>query len=266
MPGNEVELPELFAPELDEREDDVRAGQAILDELVPTLAALPPSPFPAGVPLGRAALAALRRVEQVDAPGLRAPADDADTTLRADLALLPARLWRADCVEDTRRYALALLAARRQAATARAGQSAAALPVALLAAATEVRGRMMALLSYHLGDDAAVGPTLRSIAAGAGHLDLADDLARLAGLHAAHDAALRDDRRHYRADDASRARQLATQITRALTGGPAGDDAPARVPKVFALLEAAHEELTRGLRFVQPGMAWPTLRGAARRR
>ncbi|MEZ4469000.1 MAG: hypothetical protein R3F43_32360 [bacterium] len=151
MPGNEVELPELFAPELDEREDDVRAGQAILDELVPTLAALPPSPFPAGVPLGRAALAALRRVEQVDAPGLRAPADDADTTLRADLALLPARLWRADCVEDTRRYALALLAARRQAATARAGQSAAALPVAPLAAATEVRGRMMALLSYHLG-------------------------------------------------------------------------------------------------------------------
>jgi hypothetical protein len=79
--------------------------------------------------------------------------------------------------------------------------------------ATTLRARMLRVLEYHLGDDAALAARMAAIRGGKGSIDLRNDLLALAELYRQHHAELADDRRHYRADDADSATRMAAEVT-----------------------------------------------------
>lgn len=103
--------------------------------------------------------------------------------------------------------------------------SGAKLPEDTLAEATEVKQRMMRVLTYHLGDDDEVAAELADIRAGAGYVDLANDLMRLAALYEQHAEALAADTRHYHAEDSIAAKRLAHTMVQVLGDGRYDDAA-----------------------------------------
>jgi hypothetical protein len=136
--------------------------------------------------------------------------------------------------------------------------------------ATTLRTRMLRVLEYHLGDHPALAARLAAIRGGKGPIDLANDLIALADLYRQHQAELVDDRRHYRADDASAATSVAAEITRQLSGGAAKEverwtELQARA---WTLLQQIYEEVRRAGQFLfyyeDPEAKFPSLFAAAR--
>lgn len=81
----------------------------------------------------------------------------------------------------------------------------------------EARTRVVDLLTYHFRKNPFMMMELADIRRGNGLLDLAVDLARLAGHISVHKAALDHDRINYRADDETMLRGLSNQIREELT-------------------------------------------------
>lgn len=97
------------------------------------------------------------------------------------------------------------------------------VPDEILSPGGEVKQRMLKVIDYVLGDVTGVGDQVADIRSGTGHMDLAEDLMRLADVYEAHATALAVDRIRYRAEDAVAARKLAHCIFQVLGDGPASD-------------------------------------------
>lgn len=119
----------------------------------------------------------------------------------------------------------------------------------------KLRSGMLRVLEYNLDHDAKVMKQVTILRAGTGYLDLANDLAALSELYREHAAALSDDKRRYRAEDGTRASQLASSLL-VYVGGAAPtpesgwSDMQARC---WTLMSAAYREVCRGGLFLIPG-------------
>jgi hypothetical protein len=131
---------------------------------------------------------------------------------RARFASLPVREFDIRNIEDLLPVAEALWHATVELARASVGKTGARLPLDLVQRAMELKQRLLKLVEYYLIDDPVAGPEILSIREGSGHIDLATDLSRLATLHQEHDALLRRDIKHYRADDAAAARATSDEM------------------------------------------------------
>lgn len=101
--------------------------------------------------------------------------------------------------------------------------TAAKVPEPLRAQAEVVKERMLTVLGYVVGRLPNVRDHLDDIRDGKGHIDLADDLQRLADLYKVHATALAEDRILYRATDEAEARTLAQGIYKVLGDGRSSD-------------------------------------------
>ena len=139
--------------------------------------------------------------------------------VRARFAALPAEEFDIGHVDRLESAALATWHASLSLRRATVQSSGAQVPEDVSAEAVATKQRMMRVLAYHLGDNDEVVEQLADIRSGAGHLDLATDLMRLAELYEAHAETLAADTRHYRATDRDGARSLAMAIHQALGDG-----------------------------------------------
>ncbi len=119
------------------------------------------------------------------------------------------------------------------------------LPVALVTEALEVEARMQALCEYQLADDPAIKPELDRLRPGTGHRDLANDLLGYARIYELRADVVKADPKHYRADDAARARELAGVMIQKLSTAmtPRARQAFDRYVRVWTLLCLRYEEV-----------------------
>ena len=82
---------------------------------------------------------------------------------------------------------------------------------------------MQRVAEYNLDHLPDVSLKLADIRAGNGHIDMADDLMRLAGLYESHAAILAADTLRYRAGDTGTAKQFAQAINKVLGDGRYSD-------------------------------------------
>lgn len=173
-------------------------------------------------------------------------------------------------VDGLEKVAWATWFARHKAQQSSITYTEATLPPAIVAEASELRARMLKTLSYHLEDDAEAMAAIANIRAGAGHLDLADDLAASAALYRKHQDAIRHDPKNYRATDVADAERLSERILRLLGASPVQEHAiwqryAARAAK---LLFSHYEEAIRVGRFLfhrdDPEGRFPRLHTATR--
>jgi hypothetical protein len=117
-------------------------------------------------------------------------------------------------LERLPRLSLAVWFARRQQLMHRALSSEARVPEDAMREARALRARMARVLGYWLDDRPAIVNELAFVREGAGHVDLAGDLTRLADLYERDDvrALIARDVRHYRPGDAADARRLADAV------------------------------------------------------
>jgi hypothetical protein len=122
----------------------------------------------------------------------------------------------------------------------------------MLEEAMKLRRRMLKTLDYHLEDDAEAVTRLTAIRAGAGHLDLANDLLAVADFYRERKADIAGDSRSYRKTDETDARRLADRILRLLGAVTTADQTQwkAYQARAFTLLLTHHEEARRVGRFL----------------
>jgi hypothetical protein len=180
---------------------------------------------------------------------LKIAAAAADPPERARFAELPE--FDSANVDDLESAAWALWHARVEYLAAAAGTTVATLPPDLVQEGTDTRSRMMHVLGYHFAKNAKVMLELDAIRQGAGYLDLAMDLSRLARLYHGHKATLNHDRSHYRAGDQRRALELSKRITTAIRAAenPAAAWADKQA-RAWTLLRRIYEEVAAGGRFL----------------
>lgn len=156
------------------------------------------------------------------------------------------------CVDDLAPVAQAAWYARHRFVLASATRTEARLSVPLLEEATGLRGRMLKLVEYWLGDDGALAAEIAAIRAGTGHQDLANDLIALGALFERHGDTLAQDRKLYDASDATTANRLAGEILRQLGAAATQEqnEWSAMQPRVWTLLFETYEEVRRGGRFL----------------
>ncbi|HEU4407000.1 MAG TPA: hypothetical protein VFS43_17155 [Polyangiaceae bacterium] len=135
---------------------------------------------------------------------------------------------------------------RRQQQRLARSSSGAALPEDDVRAAYELRGRMMLVLDYHLGDRRDIAQDLAHLREGAGHQDLANDLQTLRELYLRDDVkpVIERDVKNYRATDPDDAHRLARAIMLSL--GVSKEDEAKRLTRlaqrVATLLVRAYEK------------------------
>lgn len=189
-----------------------------------------------------------------------------DKKLSARYAALPATEFDHSALSDLEAAAQAALWAQAQLAAAEAAAPGGRLPVDLIDQATELRQLMLAVCEYHFRDDARLAQQVADIRSGAGYLDLAEDLQRLAALYRSERDTLKQDVRFYKAEDAATALKLSQRITSELRF-QSSQDAREVSWRTWALLLELYEEVARGGRFLlrQAGdTAFPTIITAGR--
>ncbi|WP_437669492.1 hypothetical protein [Sorangium sp. So ce131] len=165
--------------------------------------------------------------------------------VRARFARLPREEFDIAHVDELGLACFAALYAIAEARSAGALETDARLPVALLAEATEVEARMQALCEYQLADDPAIKPELDRLRPGTGHRDLANDLLGYARIYELRADVVKADRRHYRAGDAARARELAGAMIQKLSAAmtPKAREAYDRYVRAWTLLSQRYDEV-----------------------
>jgi hypothetical protein len=114
-----------------------------------------------------------------------------------------------DLVEPASRAVIYL---ETQVELAAVGASQVKLPLDLVTKATEVRGRMLKVVSYYLDDDPVIGPQIAFIISGQGYLDLQKDLVQLATIYHGSQSVIAGDTGSYRPTDEADAFNLAARI------------------------------------------------------
>lgn len=138
--------------------------------------------------------------------------------------------------------AWALFYAAMQRATDEATRSEAMLPVTLATQATQLKDTMLHVVRYHLRDESKAMKEIGDIITGAGYLDLASDLGRLAQLYSEFADELRADEKFYDSGDAGRARRIAADIVKALGESNERPSNDALI-RSYALLERIYEDV-----------------------
>ena len=110
-----------------------------------------------------------------------------------------------------------------QSEDAKVFRTGAKMPLPNLIEMTSLKGVMIKVLEYNVGDKEDVFKKLASIRPGHGHADNASDLWRLGVLYEEHAAELAADTRLYRAEDAARAKRYAQAINHVLGDGRESD-------------------------------------------
>jgi hypothetical protein len=190
--------------------------------------------------------------------------------VRARFARLPKEEFQQAHVDDLAAIALATFHAATELQSAQATASGAKLPVDLLQSATEIKTRMLKLCEYHLGDHPVDGAEIADIRQGAGHIDLALDLSRLAKLYQKHKNIIKKDPKHYLASDANDARTHSSEILR-LLGEARNENAKAwsdMVARAWVLLLDVYGEVSNAGRWLfrhdEPENRFPSLWAVAR--
>jgi hypothetical protein len=152
------------------------------------------------------------------------------------------------CVDDLTEIAQAAWYVRHRFLLTSAIQSAARISADLLDEATTQRARMLTMADYWLGDDIALSTELAAIRAGAGYQDLANDLIALASLFDRNTKALTQDRKLYRASDATTANRLAGAILQQLGASATQEQSEwsGMQHRAWTLLLTTYEEVRRG--------------------
>lgn len=165
--------------------------------------------------------------------------------VRARFARLPREEFDVTHVDELELACFAALHALAEARAAGALETEARLPVALVTEALEVEARMQALCEYQLADDPAIKPELDRLRPGTGHRDLANDLLGYARIYELRADVVKADPKHYRADDAARARELAGAMIQKLSTAmtPRARQAFDRYVRVWTLLCLHYEEV-----------------------
>jgi hypothetical protein len=138
--------------------------------------------------------------------------------------------------------------------TIHADRAAGTPPQELAGQGYKLRGKMLRVIEYNLEDNEAVMRQVAIIRAGSGYLDLANDLTALAELYEKNATALSEDRRHYRKEDASEARRLASLLLTMMGSGasaPPGGWAEMQ-SRCWTLLDRTYREVRRGGLFLFP--------------
>jgi hypothetical protein len=230
--------PAVVAQSAPRGEVDANAAKTAYDRAKKRLAAIAANdvlkPY---VPLDAAVVAARSLVQIATKPAVR-----------TRLAAIPAELFDPAIVQRLDEGALALFHAHGKAAAARAASSRAKLPADLVTQATDVRARMLRLVSYHFDDDPTLGPAVAHIRVGTGYADLAHDLSDLADLYDLRSDVVQGDAKYVRDDEAT-ARTLSKDILDALrlnieTGWP---NAEARA---FTALRSDYNDLAATVSWV----------------
>ncbi|WP_437669259.1 hypothetical protein [Sorangium sp. So ce131] len=104
----------------------------------------------------------------------------------------------------------------RQADAAGAFRTETKVPAGVDRQAAEVEARMQKVCEHYFDDDPELGPVVRRLSPGTGHLDRANDLLGYAEIYEAQADVMSKDPKHYRATDVADARRLAGEIMSAL--------------------------------------------------
>ncbi|WP_437989446.1 hypothetical protein [Sorangium sp. So ce145] len=214
---------------------DPAAGKKALEALAPELDRLAEAELiTVRVDVEAATYAALGVVGFVSSPDVR-----------ARFARLPREEFDVTHVDELELACFAALHALAEARAAGALETEARLPVALVTEALEVETRMQALCEYQLADDPAIKPELDRLRPGTGHRDLANDLLGYARIYELRADVVKADPKHYRADDAAHARELAGAMIQKLSTAmtPRARDAFDRYVRVWTLLCLRYEEV-----------------------
>lgn len=210
------------------------------------------------------------QVAAVTARGVaRAITNDAALKARFE-ALAAAKEFDLNNLTNLETAALAAWFARHRLLLASATESEAQLPASLVADAMGLKARMMRVAEYHLGDHATAGPIVAAIRAGAGYMDLANDLIALARLYKTYKKLLEHDKKDYQAADQTTAAKTGDQIV-SLLGGSTPEqrkwaDLQARA---WTMLNHAYAEVREAGRYLKRNdadveSAFPSLVAAAR--
>ncbi|WP_437739437.1 hypothetical protein WMF39_27310 [Sorangium sp. So ce1504] len=214
---------------------DPAAGKKALEALAPALDRLSePELITVRIDVEAATYAALGVVGFVSSPDVR-----------ARFARLPREEFDVTHVDELELACFAVLHALAEARAAGALETEARLPIALVTEGLEVEARMQALCEYQLADDPAIKPELDRLRPGTGHRDLANDLLGYARIYELRADVVKADPKHYRADDAARARELAGAMIQKLSTAmtPRARQAFDRYVRVWTLLCLRYEEV-----------------------
>jgi hypothetical protein len=143
--------------------------------------------------------------------------------VRAEFESMPGHRFDMQHVDRLESAALAAWFAAINLQDASVLASGAKLSDELLSTAATVKQRMQRVLEYNADHLSDVVLKLADIRGGTGHIDLADDLMRLARLYDAHRLVLEVDVRHYLADDSASAKRLSQAINQVLGDGRHSD-------------------------------------------
>jgi hypothetical protein len=214
---------------------DPAAGKQALEELGPAIDAVAEAEIVTiRVDIEAATYAALGVVGFVTSPDVR-----------PRFAELPAQQFDIDDLDGLEPACFAMLHMVAEARAAGALEVGARLPPALVTEASEVEGRMQKVCEYHLGDDPEIRPELDRLRPGNGHRDLANDLLGYARIYHLRADVVKTDRKHYRAGDAARAKELAGAIIQKLSAEmtPRARAAYDRYVRVWTLLNQRYDEV-----------------------
>jgi len=211
--------------------------------------------------------ALLPRIEAVDAaallaapPDLRAvvrtaleASDLADEDeLRARLARLPPEEFAPSVPDTLREVARAMrhMLLRREAAEDQG--SGVLLTEDFATQAHDTRARMLKVALHYFEDDAAHAAELKRIGRKKGHVQLRDDLERLACFYEAQRDVIERDPKWYREGDVAEARRIAAELTALLKTAQSDElgQWDARLAQAYTLLVPAHEELRAAGQFL----------------
>ncbi len=169
---------------------------------------------------------------------------------RARMQKLAPDEFDAGHIDRMKTYSWAALYVQRKSNRESANATRAQVPPEVIAAARSLRAGMLKVLDYNLGDDPAIASELTGIRAGTGHVDLADDLAELADLYAAHHALLALDGRRYDPKHASEARRLSDAIFTHLGASASVKQWIEARARIFTLLKRSHAEVLAAATFL----------------
>lgn len=139
----------------------------------------------------------------------------------------------------------ATLHALAEARAAGALATEAKVPPEIAAKAAEIEGRMQRVCEYLLGDEPEIAPELDRLRPGSGHRDLAGDLLGYARVYELRPDVVKADPKHYRPDDAAKARELAGAIIQALSAAltPKAREAFDRYARAWTVLFQRYGEV-----------------------
>ena len=165
--------------------------------------------------------------------------------LRARFESLPGKEFNIASLDKLELYGRSCWYALTQGLSASAQSTEARLPVALVDKATRTRARMIKTLEYHYEPDTSVGKEVADVRLDKGYRDLARDLGRLAVVYRAEHDELKDDKKHYRASDATLAAELSQEIVNELGAATSAEQKhwTEMVARTWTLLKTAYDDV-----------------------